>query len=85
MSVATNKGESMSPTLMGACRFILEDQGEALSSYWFASIVLETNLWWASESQVHLALDGDIEDHDEDSPSVKVAEDLYALRSWKAR
>ena len=75
----------MIETLLDACRFVLEDQGEAQSSYWLASIMLEMKLWRASESQVRAALDRDIAKFGEDSPFVKVAEDLYALRSWKAR
>jgi hypothetical protein len=51
----------MIETLLDACRFVLEDQGEALSSYWLASIMLETKLWRASESQVRVVLDRDIE------------------------
>jgi hypothetical protein len=85
VSAATNEGESMIQTLLDACRFVLEDQGEAQSSYWLASIMLETKLWRASESQVRVALDRDIEEHGESSRFVKVAKDLYALRSWKAR
>ncbi len=75
----------MIETLLDACRFVLEDQGEAQSSYWLASLVVEMKLWRASQSQVRLALDRDIEQYGESSPFVKVAEDLYALRSWKAR
>ena len=36
---ASNEGEPMIRTLLDACRFILEDQGEAQSSYWLASQV----------------------------------------------
>jgi hypothetical protein len=75
----------MSETLLDSCRFVLEDQGEAQSSYWLSSIMLETKLWRASESQVRVALDRDIEEHGEDSPFVMVAQGLYALRSCKAR
>ena len=51
----------MIETLLDACQFVLEDQGEAQSSYWLASIMLETKLWRASESQVRVVLDRDIE------------------------
>ena len=71
-------------TLLDACRFVLEDLGEAQSSYWLASQVMETKLWRASESQVRNAFDKDIEAHGESSLFVKVAEDEYALRSWMA-
>jgi hypothetical protein len=77
-----NEGEPMILTLLDACRFILEDQGEAQSSYWLASQVVEMRLWRASESEVRDALDEDIEEHGETSLFVKVGEDEYALRSW---
>jgi hypothetical protein len=69
-------------TLLDACRYVLEDLGEAQSSYWLASQVMETKLWRASESQVRNAFDKDIEAHGESSLFVKVGEDEYALRSW---
>jgi HB1, ASXL, restriction endonuclease HTH domain len=75
----------MIETLLDACRFVLEDQGEAQSRYWLASLVVEMKLWRASESQVRAALDRDIAKFGESSPFVQVAEDLYALRSWEAR
>jgi hypothetical protein len=72
-------------TLLDACQYILEDQGEAQSTYWLSSIMNEIRLWRASESQVRIALDRDIAQFGESSLFVKVSEDLYALRSWKAR
>jgi HB1, ASXL, restriction endonuclease HTH domain len=71
-------------TLLDACRFILDDQGEAQSSYWLASQAVEMKLWRASESQVRRALNKDIEKHGDSSLFVKVGEDEYALRSWTA-
>jgi hypothetical protein len=71
-------------TLLDACRFVLEDQGEPQSSYWLASQVTEMKLCRASESEVRAALDRDIKKHGESSLFVKVAEDQYALRSWTA-
>ena len=71
-------------TILDACRFILEDRGEAQSSYWLASQADEMKLWRASESEVRRALNEDIEEHGESSLFVKVAEDEYALRSWTA-
>ena len=68
-------------TQLDACRFILEDQGEAQRSYWLASQVVELELWRASESRVWDALDRDIKEHGEPSRFVKVAEDEHALRS----
>ena len=75
----------MIDTLLDACQYVLEVQGEAQSSYWLSSIMLEMKLWRASEVQVHRALERDIKKFGESSPFVKVGEDLYALRSWKAR
>jgi hypothetical protein len=60
-------------------------QGEAQSSYWLSSIMMEMKLWRATESQVRAALDKNIEHCGESSPFMKASEDLYALRSWKAR
>ena len=71
-------------TLLDACRFILEDQGEPQSSYWLASQAVEMKLWRASESQVRRALNKDIERYGGSSLFVKVGEDEYALRSWTA-
>jgi hypothetical protein len=79
-----NEGEPMIRTLLDACRFILEDLGEAQSSYWLASQVVEMRLWRASEAEVRRALKKDIEQHGESSLFVKVGEDEYALRSWTA-
>ena len=71
-------------TLLDACRFILEDQGEAQSPYWLASQADEMKLWRASESQVRRALNKDIEEQGDSSLFVMVGEDEYALRSWTA-
>jgi hypothetical protein len=75
----------MIDTLLDACQYVLQVQGEAQSTYWLSSLVMEMKLWRASESQVRVALDRDIEKFGESSPFVKVAEDEYALRSWKSR
>jgi len=75
----------MIQTLLDACRFVLEDQGEARSSSWLASLVTEMRLWRAGESQVRAALDKDIERFGASSLFVKVSEDEYALRSRTAK
>ena len=69
-------------TVLDACRFVLEDQGEALSGYWLASLMEEMKLWRSSELRVRAALDRDIKEHGESSLFVKVCDDQYALRSW---
>ena len=50
----------MIQTLLDACRFVLEDQGEARSSYRLSSIMSEMKLWRAIEVQVRRALERDI-------------------------
>ena len=74
----------MIETLLDACQFVLEDQGEPQSSYWLASQVMEMKLWRASEADVRDALKKDIEEHGERSRFVFVGDDEFALRSWKA-
>lgn len=69
-------------TLLDACRYVLEDQGDAQSAYWLASIMEERKLWRAGESRVRAALDRDIKEHGESSLFVKVGDDQYGLRSW---
>ena len=72
----------MLETLLDACRFILEDQGEAQRPYWLASQADEMRLWRASESEVRRAHNMDIKEPGESSQFVKVGEDEYAFRSW---
>jgi hypothetical protein len=69
-------------TLLDACEFILNDQGEAQSSYWLASQIMEMKLWRTTEAKVHTALTKDIQQHGEASLFVKVADDEFALRTW---
>ena len=74
----------MIATLLDACQFVLENLGEAQSSYWLASQVVELKLRRASEADVCDALNEDIERHGERSRFVRVADDEYAMRSWRA-
>ncbi len=74
----------MIDTLLDACRFVLENQGEPQSAYWLASQVMEMKLWRASEAGVRESLDEDIERHGKRSRFVRVADDEYAMRSWTA-
>ena len=73
----------MIESLLDACQFVLENQGEPQSSYWLASLVMEMKLWRASEADVRAALKRDIEEHGERSRFVFFGEDEFALRSWK--
>jgi hypothetical protein len=72
-------------TLLDACRFDLEDQRDAQSASWLASIMEEMKLWRSSGSRVRAALDRDIKEHGASSRFVKVGDDQYGLRSWKKR
>lgn len=69
-------------TLLDACEFILNDQGEPQSCYWLASQIMEMKLWRTTEAKVRDALTNDIQKHDEASLFIKVADDEFALRSW---
>jgi len=72
----------MIESLLDACQFVLEDQGEPQSSYWLASQVMEMKLWRASEADVRDALKKDIEEHGERSRFAFAGNDEFALRSW---
>jgi DNA-directed RNA polymerase delta subunit len=72
----------MIETLLDACQFVLEEQGEPQSSYWLASQVMEMKLWRASEADVRAALTKDIDEQGERSRFVFVGDDEFALRSW---
>jgi hypothetical protein len=69
-------------TLLDACEFILEDQGEPQTSYWLASQIMEMKLWRASDADVLEALKKDIAKHSESSRFVALADDEFGLRSW---
>lgn len=72
----------MIETLLDACQFVLEDQGEPQSCYWLASQVTEMKLWRASEADVRDALKKDIAKHGASSRFVSLADDEFGLRSW---
>ena len=74
----------MIESLLDACQFVLEDQGEPQSSYWLASQVMEMKLWRASEADVRDALKKDIEEPGERSRFVSI-DDECAMRSWQSR
>ncbi len=74
----------MIETLLDACQFVLEEQGEPQSSYWLASQVMEMKLWRTSAADVRAALTKDIEEHGERSRFVFVGDGEFALRSWNA-
>ena len=72
----------MIDSLLDACQFVLEDQGEPQSSYWLASQVMEMKMWRASEADVRDAINKDIAKQGESSRFVPLADDEFALRSW---
>lgn len=73
----------MIESLLDACEFILNDQGEPQSSFWLASQIVEMKLWRASKADVWDALKKDIAEQGESSRFVQCADDEFALRSWE--
>ena len=72
-------------SILDACHFVLEDQGESQSSFWMASQAVEMKLWRASEADVRDALLNDIKKLGTSSRFVQVGEDEFALREWTTR
>ena len=72
-------------SILDACEFILETQGDPQSPYWFSSLMDEMRLWKASEQKIRAALEWDIANRGERSRFVKVGDDEYGLRSWTTR
>jgi hypothetical protein len=75
-------GRDLIHTILDACQYVLEAQGDPQSPYWLSSIMIEMKLWKADEQRIRSALEGDISKFGERSRFVKVADDEYALRSW---
>ena len=69
----------MIESLLGACQFVFENQGEPQCSYWLASQIMDMKFWRASEADVR---DAPTKKHGEASRFVRLAHDDYALRSW---
>jgi len=74
----------MIETLLDACQFVLESQGEAQSCYWLASQIMEMKLWQASVANVRETLNQDIRQRGEQSRFLQITEDEFALRSGTA-
>jgi hypothetical protein len=72
----------MIESLLDACEFVLDDQGEPQSSYWLASQIMEMKLWRTSEGDVRDALSKDIATMGGSSRFVALPSDEFALRSW---
>jgi hypothetical protein len=71
-------------SLLDACEFVLNEQGELQSSFWLASQVMEMKMWRASEANVRDALCKDVAKHGEASRFVTLPDDEWGLRSWAA-
>lgn len=69
-------------SLLDACQYILEDQGEPQSSYWLVSQIMEMKLWRASEADVRDAVSNDITEFGDKSRFIRVAKNEIALRVW---
>ena len=70
----------MIDSLLDACQFVLNEQGEPQSSYWLASQVMEMKLWRTSEADVRDALTQDIAKEVRSSRFVALVDDEFALR-----
>ena len=72
----------MIDSLLDACQFALEEQGEPQSGYWLALQIMELKLWRTSEAGVRDAINKDIAKHGELSRFVPLVDDEFAMRSW---
>ena len=72
----------MIDTLLDACQFVLDEQGEPQSSFWLASQIVEMKLWRTTEADVRDAINEDIERLGKSSRFIKLDNDEYSLRSW---
>ncbi len=75
----------MIDSLLDACQFLLDHQGEPQSSFWLASQMIEMKLWRASEADVRDILTKDIEKNGASSRFVRLASDEFGLRSWESK
>ena len=74
--------DTMISDILGACREVLEINGDSQSAYWLASQMVEMRMWRTNEHDVRAALEKDIGKLGARSLFVKVADDEYALRAW---
>jgi hypothetical protein len=70
-------------SLLDACEFVLQLQGEPQSGFWLASQVMEMKLWRASEADVSDAIRNDIGARRETSRFIELPDGDFALRSWE--
>lgn len=70
-------------TLLDACQYVLEAQGEPQSSYWLASQAEEMKLWKATEEKVRSAIKQDLKWLGDSSRFVQLPNDEFGLRCWR--
>lgn len=70
-------------SLLDACEFILQLQGEPQSGFWLASQIMEMKLWRASETEVSDAIRKDIGARRQSSRFVERPDGEFALHSWE--
>ena len=71
-------------TLLDACQFVLEAQGEPQSSFWLASQAVEMELWKTTEEKVRKAVKQDLKRFGESSRFVELPSGEFGLRCWTA-
>jgi hypothetical protein len=72
-------------TLLDACQFVLETEGEPQSGLWLASQVEEMKLWRATEDKVRKALKQDIKKFGDSSRFVELSNGEFGLRCWPTK
>lgn len=71
----------MIDSLLDACEFVLQTQGEPQGGFWLASQIMEMKLWRANESEVCEAIRKDIAARRRSSRFVQLPGGQFALRS----
>ncbi len=72
-------------SILDAYEYALKTEGEPQSPYWLSSMMIEMEVWKASEERIRAALERDIAKFGEQSRFVRVAEDEFALKAWTKR
>lgn len=70
-------------TILDACQFVLETEGEPQSSFWLASQAEEMKLCRAAEERVRRAIKRDLKRLGESSRFVELPNDEFGLRCWE--
>ena len=72
-------------SILDAYEYVLKTEGEPQSPYWLSSMMIEMEVWKASEERNERLLKRDIAKFGEQSRFVRVAEDEFALKAWNKR